>query len=61
MRNIKLIEDNVKGIERNSFVNIEEYDVEPFLRFSSDEYFYCENGGNECITQCEHCKKESEL
>jgi hypothetical protein len=60
--NIKLIKDDGKGIERNSFVSIEDYFVEPSLWFfESDEYFYCENGGNECITQCEHCKNDENL
>tara|TARA_R110000868_G_scaffold279203_1_gene539241 strand:- start:3908 stop:4117 length:210 start_codon:yes stop_codon:yes gene_type:complete len=59
--NIKLIEDDGKGIERNSFVNLKEYIAEPFLKFESDEIFFCENGGWECLTQCEFCKKESEL
>ena len=59
--NIKIIEDDDKGIERNFIVDLKDYDVEPFLIFERDKIFYCENGGNECLTQCEFCKNEHVL
>jgi hypothetical protein len=47
-------------VEEHDFDNIADDLINKLFIYNVSKRFYCENGGNECLTQCHECKKEEE-